>query len=344
MSEFKMFCCSKCKFSASSKFFLVRHNATKKHAKNIIPSNVETVHRKYQCNNCDKCYKGASGLWTHNKKCKVEIKPNITENVEVKPSTNQDPNINNKILEEMHKQAKINEMHKQANHNQIVEMKKMTAIISSQALMLTELRNQPVQTIVNNTTNNNNTFNMNVFLNEKCNNAVDFDYFIKNLKYELSDAKTLIDGYVSGTCDIIRKNLEKLPINKRPLHYLVGEDPHQQLMHIRKNDKWDVGTQLNWMQQIHADDDDEVVDKNPIYYALKKIDDDKIAYLAYNFNQNKEYMLQHGRLVREITRPDFKERVYQQILSMITLNIDELEVRIKLVILAALACAFGASL
>jgi hypothetical protein len=38
-------------------------------------------------------------------------------------------------------------------------------------------------------------------------------------------------------------------INKRPLHYLVGEDPHQKLMHIRQDDKWNIGTELNWMQQ-----------------------------------------------------------------------------------------------
>ena len=96
-------------------------------------------------------------------------------------------------------------------------------------------------------------------------------------------------------------------------------------MHIRQDDKWNIGTELNWMQQIHADDDDDVVDKNPIYYALKKIDDEKLKYLAYYFNQDKEYMLQHGRLTREISRPDFKEKVYQKLMTMITLNTDKLD-------------------
>ena len=36
-------------------------------------------------------------------------------------------------------------------------------------------------------------------------------------------------------------------------------------------------------------------------------------------------MLQHGRLTREISRPDFKEKVYQKLMKMITLNTDKLD-------------------
>ena len=79
----------------------------------------------------------------------------------------------------------------------------------------------------------------------------------------------MIDSYVEG-----------LPINKRPLHYLVGEDPHQKLMQIRQDNKWNIGTELNWMQQIHTNDEDEVVDKNPIYNALKTIVNEKLKHLV----------------------------------------------------------------
>ena len=59
---------------------------------------------------------------------------------------------------------------------------------------------------------------------------------------------------------------------------MEGEDPNQQLMHIRQDDKWNIGTYVNWLEQIHADDDDDVENKNPIYYALKTIDDEKLKY------------------------------------------------------------------
>jgi hypothetical protein len=79
------------------------------------------------------------------------------------------------------------------------------------------------------------------------------------------------------------------------------------------------------MQQIHADDDDYVVNKNQIYYALKKIDDNKLGFLAYYNHLNKDYILQHGRLVREISRPDFKEKVYQRLMKMVTLDTNKLD-------------------
>jgi hypothetical protein len=195
-------------------------------------------------------------------------------------------------------------------------------------MIISELKqNQTLSTTINNNNSNttNNNFNINVFLNESCSNAVNLDDFIKKLIFDRADSKIMINNYVEGTCSIIKKNLEKLPINKRPLHYLEGEDPHQQLMHIRQDDKWNIDTELNWMQQIHADDDDDVLNKNPIYYAIKKIDDEKLKYLGYFFHQDKEYIMQHGRLHREISRPDFKEKVYRKLIKMIKLDPEQLD-------------------
>ena len=109
------------------------------------------------------------------------------------------------------------------------------------------------------------------------------------------------------------------------MHRIEGEDPHQQLMHIRQDDKWNISTFVNWLEQIHADDDDDVVDKNPIYYALKTIDDEKLKYLGYNHFQNAEYKTQHSRLQREISRQDFKKIVYTNLMKIITIAPEVLE-------------------
>ena len=37
---------------------------------------------------------------------------------------------------------------------------------------------------------------------------------------------------------------------------------------------------MNWLEQVHADDDDDVANKNPIYFALKTINDEKLKYQA----------------------------------------------------------------
>jgi hypothetical protein len=144
--------------------------------------------------------------------------------------------------------------------------------------------------------------------------------------FEFANSTLMMESYVDGTCNIIQRNLEQLPVNKRPMHCLAGEDPHQQLMHIRQDDIWNTSSKLNWMQQIHADDDDAVVNKNPIYYALQKIYEKKLEHLAYNFYANDLYLKNYSRLRAEINcRPDLKEKVYRNILKMITLDTNKLD-------------------
>ena len=46
-----------------------------------------------------------------------------------------------------------------------------------------------------------------------CGNAINFEDFIKNVLFEHADSKLMIDGHVGGTCNLIKRNLEELPIN-----------------------------------------------------------------------------------------------------------------------------------
>ena len=67
--------------------------------------------------------------------------------------------------------------------------------------------------------NNNNQFNMNVFLNEHCKNAICLEDFIKNLQLTLQDvSKTSQLGFTEGVSNILIKNLNDLPVIQRPIH------------------------------------------------------------------------------------------------------------------------------
>ena len=305
MSEPKDFSCKICNYSCSRNAHLLKHMSSNKH---ILRSqtNVVEPEGKFHCKQCDKKYKGLSGLWHHNKKClPVVVPPTIVtpvvEEVIIPTITNTN---DSKNIEEM-----------------MLELKKLNDRIE---VLSNDLNSRHTVPVVNNISNNNN-FNINVFLNETCKNAVNLDSFIKNLVYELADTKLMIGSYVEGTCSILQKNLNGLPLNKRPMHCIEGEDPHQQLMHIRQDDKWNISTFVNWLEQIHADDDDDVIDKNPIYYALKTIDDEKLKYLGYNHFQNAEYKTQHSRLQREISRQDLKKIVYTNLMKIITIAPEVLE-------------------
>lgn len=285
MNDLKKYNCDVCKFSTTNKRCLETHFLTKKHLRNIGPI-LENEKKRFNCKACGKDYRYASGLSLHSKTCKEKGKT---------LSPTKEPLQEETAVILMRELQKINE------HLDVLKS-----------------YHQPVNNIT--TIHNNNNFKINVFLNETCKNAINLDSFIKNLMFELADPKLMIGNYVDGTCDILQRNLDELPLNKRPLHCMEGEDPNQQLMHIRQDDKWNIGTYVNWLEQIHADDDDDVIEKNPIYYALKTIDEEKLKYLGYNFYQDIDYKTQHGRLNREVVRQDLKKDVYKRLLKIITLD------------------------
>jgi hypothetical protein len=91
---------------------------------------------------------------------------------------------------------------------------------------------------IGNTTNNNmtNNFNLNVFLNEQCKDALNISDFIDSLKITLEDllfSKT--NGISRGITDVMIKGLKELDIHKRPIHCT---DIKRDIMYIKDEDKW----------------------------------------------------------------------------------------------------------
>jgi len=93
--------------------------------------------------------------------------------------------------------------------------------------------------ITNNTvtnTNNNQKFNINVFLNEQCKDAINFSDFIKNIEVSREDLENNAQlGFVNGISKIIIDNLKQLRVNERPIHCT---DLKRETMYIKDDDKW----------------------------------------------------------------------------------------------------------
>jgi hypothetical protein len=91
------------------------------------------------------------------------------------------------------------------------------------------------QTVINNT-NSNNKFNINVFLNEQCKDAINFADFVKNIEVSQDDLHNTGQlGFVDGISKIILDNLKQLSINERPIHCT---DLKRETMYIKDEDKW----------------------------------------------------------------------------------------------------------
>jgi hypothetical protein len=99
--------------------------------------------------------------------------------------------------------------------------------------------NNNTNTIITNCNNNSNnkTFNLNVFLNEHCKDAMNIMDFVDSLKLQLSDLENVGKfGFVEGISNIIVKNLKALDIHKRPVHC---SDSKREVMYIKDKDKWE---------------------------------------------------------------------------------------------------------
>ena len=85
-----------------------------------------------------------------------------------------------------------------------------------------ELRNQISEMIPklgsynNNKINNKNKFNINVFLNEKCKDALSMDEFISKIEISMKNLLTTKEkGQTQGITNIIMENMNKLSLYER---------------------------------------------------------------------------------------------------------------------------------
>jgi len=87
-----------------------------------------------------------------------------------------------------------------------------------------------------NTNITNKKFNLNVFLNEKCKNAMNLSDFIENISVSMEDLEHFGEvGYTEGMTNILTKAIQSKDVTERPLHCT---DVKRETMYVRKDDVW----------------------------------------------------------------------------------------------------------
>jgi hypothetical protein len=82
----------------------------------------------------------------------------------------------------------------------------------------------------------NKTFNINVFLNEDCKNAITLGEFVNSLKIEDSDLFCAKEhGLVEAITNIFQRGLENCDVNNRPVHCT---DTKRETLHIKDEEGW----------------------------------------------------------------------------------------------------------
>jgi hypothetical protein len=133
-----------------------------------VSKSLQKVSNEYYCN-CGKKYKSKSGFYKHKSRCKhlhnEEEKKEYTD--EIVPTNNVEILLKN-ILEE----------------NKAIH-KKNDSILEENKILRQEIKNLKLgNTMIN---SNNNSFNINMFLNEKCKNAMNIEDFVEKIKLTLED-------------------------------------------------------------------------------------------------------------------------------------------------------------
>jgi hypothetical protein len=229
-----IFVCEKCDFVCSKKRDYERHLLTLKH-KNDDKKAPENV-KKYECL-CGKSFSHRQGIYVHRKTCKMDKNIDSINDIDI---TSDDKKVDiqpdNTICSEDNISITKEMFMTLLKDNQ--EMMKMIKSLSEQQLTTT-------QHITNNNNNNNitNNFNLNIFLNEKCKDALNMSEFIDSLKITLDDLLfSKINGITRGVTDVMMKRLKELDIYKRPIHCT---DIKRDTMYIKDEDKWEKDNNHN---------------------------------------------------------------------------------------------------
>jgi hypothetical protein len=248
--------CNECNFKCSKKCDWTRHISTAKHHNRTI-FNEKSAKPKplHKCSTCNKEYKAKNSLWYHAKKCPgLDIKQETLEN---KIVSFDNPVKSLEIITDLLKQNK-------ELHEQIIEMSKEPKQI------INNITNNNI-TNSNNTTNN--QFNLNMFLNEECKNALNIMDFVRSLNLTVEDIEeTGRLGYVGGMTRIFVNALKDMDVKMRPIHCT---DIKRETVYVKDKDTWEKDN----------------AEKNKLKTALKQVARKNLQMLPEWQQQNPDYRI-----------------------------------------------------
>ena len=236
------FSCEKCAFICSNKQDYTRHLSTMKHeiltnTNKKTPIKTLKNSKVYICT-CGNSYKHASSLCGHKKKCNyieeiknevVEVESELIEQGNAATEIGGDENELTTIDPNGDKDEIIMKLLKQ--NSEVIEILKTQQ--KQMDVIIPKIGNTTNNNNNNNTTNN---FNLNVFLNETCKDALNIRDFINSLSVQCSEMKEIQNiGFIEVATKLLIKELSGMDITKRPIHC---SDLKRETLYIKDNDVW----------------------------------------------------------------------------------------------------------
>ena len=236
------FVCNKCDFTCSKYSNWTNHVNTLKHKrkqmeKKIMPKNAKKC-QTYTCSHCDKEFKSQSGIWKHKKKCSMNQTVETTTIITNEPTQLEKTDMTQKLVELiMSKNHEfMNELVTNLTHSNKDVVNKMMEIMPTMGSNYHVTNN----TNSNNTTNN--QFNVQMFLNDHCKNAMNLTDFIDTLPITAETYDSTIDNGLTKTItNMITNGLSQLDILERPIHCT---DASRKTLYVKEDNVWEKDNEL----------------------------------------------------------------------------------------------------
>ena len=272
------YACNYCNYHTSKISDYNKHLMTRKHTDSVSGNDEFQMEHKnvahlHVCSICNKEYATKSGLWKHAKKCVFKHENTVitignntttTSIVEKKEDMSDMKELiialmtQNQNIQQQHvdQQAQVQlqiqsliQEHAETQHKQLLEL-------------LPHLGNTTNNNTMSNSNNKTNNFNVNMFLNEHCQNAMNITDFIESLPITYQDLdNTRKHGLSESISNMVIKGLDDMSIYERPIHCT---DPSRKTVYVRDNDEW------------VKDENNEIMQKSSVRLAIKQRNNVKV--------------------------------------------------------------------
>ena len=207
--------CKKCDYTTSHLSHWKRHLKTKKHndSKMVVNDSENGQKGPQWICGCGKQYKYDSGYYRHRKVC--SWKPPCEQENQIVP-----------ISDEL-----------ASKEQEIQFLKDALAAKDEKMDKIIDTMQQIIPHIGNNNNSNNNIFNIQLFLNQDCANAMTIQDFAKKLQVDMGDLDLIKKDEPKAIAGMIRKSLSGLSQVERPMH------SHEQKWYVKdKEEGWENDT------------------------------------------------------------------------------------------------------
>ena len=193
---------------------------------------------EYECQYCNRLFRSRTTIYQHKVKCQqqhIEDTNYIVTPIQLDTiTTEQIYNTNDNVICSNDNVTITKSMFMELLNNNREMMKILKSITDKP---LSQMNNTTINSNNTNSHNNNNTFNMNMFLNEKCKDAMNMKDFVNSIQLNMTDMENMDRlGYVEGMSTIFIDNLNKTDVYKRPVHC---SDVKRETLYVKENDQWE---------------------------------------------------------------------------------------------------------